>query len=422
MNSLRNRIAALLILAIVTVVGLATFAASRALQPPPLEATMEPIARQIQVHISMVERNRADAIASGVRLQSAPEAGMENEGLSRFLTRSLEKIGEPRTAIVSESANNLALTASIGLGNNTWLIVEIPNHRPPQSGWMVLAEWIVLIVIGSTMVSVFAASKITKPLRLIESAVGRVGSDGILPYIPETGSGELRATAQALNRLSARLKSAMESRMRLVAAAGHDLRTPMTRMRLRAEFVADDEERQKWLADLEELNSIADSAIRLVREEASPGGREIVRLDRLVGEVADELRQLGYQVTLSTAMPQSIAAGPIALKRGLQNLIINAATHGKGATVEVAGENDKAVVTIADEGPGIPEELLGQVFEPFFRVDAARRKTLPGAGLGLAIANEIVERFGGTITIANRKPSGLLQIVKFPRAAAALES
>jgi signal transduction histidine kinase len=364
----------------------------------------------------MIEHNRADAIASGVRLQSGPDSGAENEGLSRFFTQSLEKIGEPRRAVVTEGPNNPALIASVDLGDNTWLITEMPNLRLPPGGWVVLAGWIVLIIIGSTIISIFAASKITKPLRLIESAVGRVGSDGVLPHIPETGSGELRATAQALNRLSARLKSAMESRMRLVAAAGHDLRTPMTRMRLRAEFIADDDERQKWLADLEDLESIADSAIRLVREEASQDGQEIVRLDRMVHEVVDELRQLGYKARLSGAVPQSIAAGPIALKRGLRNLIINAATHGKGARIGVTQEDGEAVVTITDQGPGIPEELLGRVFEPFFRVDAARRKTLPGAGLGLAIAKEIIERFDGTITVANRKPSGLAQIVRFPLA------
>lgn len=130
-----------------------------------------------------------------------------------------------------------------------------------------------LIILGSTAISIFAASKIIRPLQLLEDAIGRIGADGVLPPIPETGSGEVRVTAQALNTLSSRLKTAMESRMRLVAAAGHDLRTPMTRMRLRAEFIADDEERQKWFDDLEELDAIADSAIRIVREEAEAGRR-----------------------------------------------------------------------------------------------------------------------------------------------------
>ena len=110
-----------------------------------------------------------------------------------------------------------------------------------------------------------------------------------------------------------------------------------------------------------------------------------------------------------------IAVGPLALKRALRNLIINAATHGRGAKVGLGREGDYAVITIRDEGPGIPEEMIDRVFEPFFRVDAARRKTMLGAGLGLAIAKEIIERFGGSITIVNsKKPKGLLQTVKLP--------
>jgi signal transduction histidine kinase len=275
----------------------------------------------------------------------------------------------------------------------------------------------VLIVMGSTAVSIFAASKITGPLELLQSAAGRIGSDGVLPHIPETGAGEVRATAQALNRLSARLRSAMESRMRLVAAAGHDLRTPMTRMRLRAEFVVDDEEREKWLADLEELDSIADSAIRLVREEvAAESASDTVQLDDLISEIVGEMRQLGLKVHPGAVEPIPARGAPLALKRAIRNLVINAATHGGGATVTLQQDQaGAAVITIADNGPGIPAELLSQVFEPFFRVDMARRKTVPGAGLGLAIAKEIIERFGGTIEIANGHPKGLVQTIRLER-------
>lgn len=416
MNSLRNRIAALLIIAIISVVGLATFAASRALQRPLPEATMDPITRQLHVLISLAEQNRADALAAGMRLQSAPAAGVEQEGLSRFLMKSLQMTGEPKSAIVTKSADVPILTASVDLGDGTWLISEIPDLGPPPGGLTALLAWAVLIVIGSTAVSIFAATKITRPLQLLESAATRIGADGVLPTIPEDGPGEVRATARALNQLSERLKSAMESRMRLVAAAGHDLRTPMTRMRLRAEFIPDEEERRKWFADLEELDLIADSAIRLVREEASQDGVETVGLGHLVRDVVHELGQLGYKVAPPPMMALPVAAGPIALKRALRNLIINAATHGKGAKVDLAREGDDAVVIISDEGPGIPEDLIGQVFEPFFRVDIGRRKSLPGAGLGLAIAKEIIERFGGTIAVANREPKGLMQKVTLPLA------
>ncbi|KRB60622.1 histidine kinase [Rhizobium sp. Root708] len=414
MKSLRNRIVGLLILAIVTVVALATFVASRVLQPPSAEMTVAATVAQLRISRELVSYSRDDAVRAGVVLKNIPPTGMRDDRLSDALDRALEKDGIDAEGLVTmPSGNEDGSMAAIKLADGEWLFAVLPNHGPPPDGWFVLAGWMILIVLGSTAVSIFAASKIIGPLELLQSAAGRIGTDGVLPHIPETGAGEVRATAQALNRLSARLRSAMESRMRLVAAAGHDLRTPMTRMRLRAEFVADDDEREKWLSDLEELDAIADSAIRLVREEvASPGVTETVHLHELVADIVTELQQLGFKAK-PTGLEETVARGaPLALKRAVRNLVINAATHGGGASVSVRQNDGKAVIVISDNGPGIPPDRLGQIFEPFFRVDSARRKTLPGAGLGLAIAKEIVERFGGTIEVANRNPSGLVQTVK----------
>jgi len=208
----------------------------------------------------------------------------------------------------------------------------------------------------------------------------------------------------------------MESRMRLVAAAGHDLRTPITRMRLRAEFVADEEERDKWLTDLDELERIADSAIARVREETGPESPEVIRLDALVANIAAELRDQHLDVSETVAQPVSVRASKLKLARALRNLMINAATHGVRARVKVDAAGDRTSrIVIEDDGPGIPPELLDQVFEPFFRADRARRQDVPGAGLGLTIAQEIVQRAGGAITIANRPDGGLIQIVELPR-------
>ncbi len=153
--------------------------------------------------------------------------------------------------------------------------------------WKGLVPLALVITVGATAVAVFTANRMVRPLVFLENAVASVGSDGLLPELPERGPAEVRATAKALNSLSTRLKRAMESRMRLVAAAGHDMRTPITRMRLRAEFVADEEERTKWLSDLDELERIADSAIMLVREETGAAAPELVRLDELVGDIGD---------------------------------------------------------------------------------------------------------------------------------------
>ncbi|WP_423209700.1 ATP-binding protein [Paracoccus yeei] len=408
MDSLRTRIAALLITAIVSVVVLATYAATRVMQPPSPQATMEPVARQIHTTAALLGYGAASPV--DVELQPEPAQGEIDRHQTGFLREALRRTGTPLEVVVTRQGERQPLNASVQVAPQGWLVLPISDMSPPPGRWKMLAIWLVLIVLGSAAISIHVAHRLTRPLQLLEDAVDGIGPDGTLDHIPETGSGEVQAAAKALNRLSAQLKRAMESRMRLVAAAGHDLRTPMTRMRLRAEFIEDDAERAKWLSDLEELDMIADSAIRLVREEVGVDGGEPIRLDRLLRQIALELRSLDHKVELGELPPLTVHAGPIALKRALRNLVANAATHGGGALVALARQGDNAVIRIQDDGPGVPSELLARIFEPFFRVDQARRKSFPGAGLGLAIAREIIERHGGNIVITNRQPHGLLQV------------
>lgn len=146
-----------------------------------------------------------------------------------------------------------------------------------------------------------------------------------------------------------------------------------------------------------------------------PGQCETIALDSLVDDVVNELVEIGLPVEMGPVDAMELLAAPFALKRALRNLIVNAATHGGQAKVSLVAEADEAVLSIVDTGPGIPEHLLGRVFEPFFRVDGARRKLLPGAGLGLAIAREIIENQQGTVSIANRIGGGLQQTVRLRR-------
>ena len=421
MKSLQARIAALLVAAIIGVVTLASLAATRVMQPPAPQATMEPVARQIHLALDLLGHGTGHdgtepgrGAAPQADLHPEPAAGEILPRESDFLREALRRTGSPRDVVVTRVGERTALNASVRVSPENWRVFAIPDMSPPAGRWKVLAIWLALIVLGSAAISIHIARRLTRPLQLLEDAADRVGPDGTLDHVPETGSAEVQSAARALNRLSVQLKDAMESRMRLVAAAGHDLRTPMTRMRLRAEFIEDAGERAKWLSDLEELDLIADSAIRLVREEVGPDGREPLRLDRLLGQIAQELRATGHRVDMGALPEMTVMAGPIALKRALRNLIANAATHGGGAHVSLARDGAQAVVAIRDEGPGVPPELLARIFEPFFRVDQARRKSFPGAGLGLAIAREIVERNGGTITIANRVPQGLVQTCRLP--------
>jgi signal transduction histidine kinase len=413
-NTLRVKIVLLLVVAIVSVVFLLTVMLFYIFGPPRRVHSLDPVAQQIEMLLRVV----ADG-SNVVSVVPKPATGFRYEGPTQRLRDALAARGLNLAVTVTRSGRGAPLVVSIPIEGQGWLLLPIADLPPQGVPWWVLGRWLLLIAFGATAIAVFVANRMVKPLVFLENAVESVGPDGMLPMLPEKGPGEVRATAKALNSLSTRLKRAMESRMRLVAAAGHDMRTPITRMRLRAEFVEDDEERTRWLADLDELERIADSAILLVREESGLASPEAIRVDELVQTIGDELREQNLDVTNTRLEPVTVYASRLKLNRALRNLIINAATHGVRARVEVANSGGTVRVLIEDDGPGIPPELLGQVFEPFFRADPARRQDIPGAGLGLTIAKEIIQRAGGTITISNRADGGLKQVVELPVAGAA---
>ncbi|MBY3155412.1 two-component sensor histidine kinase [Rhizobium laguerreae] len=290
---------------------------------------------------------------------------------------------------------------------------------PVQSDWepdlIILVLYAALIASSSAVVSIIAGNMVVRPLETLQKAIESVDPQAIIPQMAERGDGAALITVRLLNTLSEKLRNAMDSRMRLVAAAGHDLRTPLTRMRLRAEMLEDETQRNKWIDDVDEMMHIADSAISLVKEEVGSKERTTIRLDELIEDIAAELGMIGHHVQIGRLDRAEIEGGPLAIKRAISNLLVNACTHGEKASVSVISNSDQVVCGIRDEGPGIPEDVIQNAFEPFFRADPARRKSISGAGLGLAIVKEIVSRHGGTITLANRHPTGLYQEVIFPK-------
>src|SRR5580704_475719 len=412
MTSLRARIVLTLVLSIICVLGIstATLFWARAGHEQKEQAQY---ARLVSEGILLIAPFFGDDNKdSGARLGSSPVAGAPRPELTKILQSQLRRAGSDLEIVVTQPAESTHPIASVKFKSG-WLAIPVKD-RHSQGGIMVaVAGWILLVVIGTVAVALWFAYRITRHLSALERVAASIDADGVMPRLPETGPAELKATARALNTMTERLKNAAESRMRLVAAAGHDLRTPMTRMRLRAEFL-DEEDRAMWLNDLEELDRIADSAIQLVREETHREKSQLLRVDQVITEICQDLASMKASVTVMKMEAVTISSAPLALTRAVRNLVINAATHGGGAFVTVGLESSTASITIDDEGPGIPEQSMLRVFEPFFRVDAARRKSGPGAGLGLAIAKEIVERHGGKLTLQNRSPKGLRQKIIFP--------
>lgn len=415
MGSLRNRLTLFLVAAIVGVVVVAagvTFQILRQSEPDDFDGVF---AQAIALALLSANGSGEGARAAGIETGPAPRAAdILPDATAELQTRlRADGLSEAARVVTQDGAR---FHMAVPLADGSWMYLRYPGLPPSPLG--VLVPYLSLVALGALAVALVVTRRITGPLRILEKAAVSVRPDGTLPPIEPRGPPEIRATAHALNRLSERVRTATESRMRLVAAAGHDLRTPMTRMRLRAEFLPEDE-RQSWLKDLSELDEIADSAIRLVREEVGGEASEPVALRSLVSEIAQELEAIGRPVRLhpNEGGEVTLNGQRLALKRALRNLAENAATHGGGAVLRLETQGRLARLVVEDDGPGIPDAMLARVFEPFFRVDAGRRKTHGGAGLGLAIAREIVERHGGAIRIENRAEGGLRQVVDLPLAA-----
>ena len=429
MTSLRSRLALLLVVAIVGVVALAALISVLVLERPDRDSFRQAFAEEVRIISTVLADDPAAAERLAITVGAEPVGNVDDDEdlrvrRSKGIGNALKDNGLDIPVRIVADLEGRTRQLAFEFLPGRWAYLPYPGFRPRN--WPVFVFYMAAVVIGAAGVSVFAATKMTRPLKILDLAVSSVGRDGLPAHVPEDGPAEMRATAAALNRLTARVREAVESRMRLVAAAGHDLRTPMTRMRLRAEFLAD-EDREVWLKDLAELDRIADSAIRLVREEVDEASVEDVPLDPMLREITGELVEIGRDVVLHSPavatgsgrrgpLPPITRARPLALKRALRNLVDNAAVHGGGARIKLTSDADAAVVTIADDGPGIPEDLIGRAFEPFFRVDPGRRQFKPGAGLGMAIAKEIVDQAGGSIVVANRKGGGLDQTIRLPLA------
>ncbi|MFP5077098.1 ATP-binding protein [Rhizobium sp. YIM 134829] len=413
MLSLRTRFTGLLVAAVLFVMVTAAFVTATILAKPPEALFDLAMAEKAEMARLLLDSDPTAATRLAIPIRATPPSVVIDRELTDRVQRQAEARGYSVDLLIARSGRTMGRDLAIQLKDGRWALLGNPGRAAfPLKP---LTAYLTLVALGVLGVAIYASAVMLRPLRLLEDTTAAISADGKIPRIEETGPIEVRTTAQTINRLAARLNAAISSRMRLVAAAGHDMRTPLTRMRLRAEFVGDAEERALWLKDLEELDQIADSAIRLLREEMGPGLRETIALDPLLEDVVNELVEIGLPVRLGQVDTVELTASPFALKRALRNLIVNAATHGGGAEVSLEARDEEAVLSIVDEGPGIPEHLLGRVFEPFFRVDGARRKLLPGAGLGLAIAREIIGNQFGSVSIANRPGGGLQQTVRLRR-------
>jgi signal transduction histidine kinase len=256
----------------------------------------------------------------------------------------------------------------------------------------------------------------TAPLGALAAAAERLGRDVDAPPLSDAGSVEMRRASHAFNTMQERLRRLVENRTQMLAAISHDLRTQLTLLRLRAETVDAAEERDRMLATITEMEGMLTATLSFARDEAASEPRRRSDLGALLASVVDDMADAGLPVTMAPG-PEGIIAEckPGALRRAMLNLIDNAVKHGGGARAMLGANADMIEITIDDSGPGIPEDQLARVFQPFYRLEDSRSRDTGGIGLGLAIAASIVEAHGGELRLANRHTGGLRATIMLPR-------
>lgn len=300
------------------------------------------------------------------------------------------------------------------------LMVQV-TARPihPQFNY---ARFFAVFAISATVIlglGLWAARSVTAPLSLFGAAAERLGRNVDAPPLPENGPEEVRKAAAAFNGMQARIKRFIADRTTMLAAISHDLRTPLTRMRLRVEFVTDDEDRAKLIADLDEMEAMIAEALAFARNEAETEAPVAVDLQVLAERIAADQVAVGALVAVAPGPEALIPGRPSALKRALTNLVRNAVLYGGSARISVETRAEGFAIHVDDDGPGLDEADLERVFTPFLRLEESRNKASGGVGLGLSVARSTARAHGGDITLANRPEGGLRATLFLPAPLAA---
>lgn len=306
------------------------------------------------------------------------------------------------------------LYVSVQLEDQSWVIYGYPLQAfafdRDGSGIGPIIFW---LFVGGVVY--WLSNRLVRPIRTFSEAAERLGRDVNAPPLPVSGSREIRRAARAFNEMQTRIRRMIDDRTLMLAAIAHDLRTVLTRLRLRAEFIDDEEQQAKAAADIEEMQSMLDSSLAFARGETEAEERRTVNLAKMVQDLVDDISKTDGPATYLGPDQLIYSCGPNEMRRALSNVIRNAVVYGEEADVQLQQTQDNVRVTVSDKGPGIPSDLHEQVFQPFFRAEGSRNRETGGNGLGLAIARTIARRHGGDITLANRPTGGLTVTLLLPR-------
>ena len=292
--------------------------------------------------------------------------------------------------------------------------IQPEQRRPPFMGspWMTT---LLFAVISVTLLGLWAARALTAPLSSFAKAAESFSLNGAAAPLPERGPEEIRSVAKALNRMRERITGLIDDRTKMLAAISHDLRTPITRMRLRSEFIEDETHRSRMLSDLDQMRSMLESVLSFLRNDRKLEAMTLVDIASTLQLVTDQFGDMGRKVSYDGPAHAMATVRPDDLLRSVTNLVENAVRFGAEATIRLRTSPDQVTIDVEDDGPGISDAQKNNMLEPFVRGDDARNMDeASGFGLGLSIANAIVLAHGGVLSLHDRQPHGLVVRIQLP--------
>lgn len=359
-------------------------------------------------------RLREIAVANGVRIREARAA----------LTEDLPPLPPPRDGVPARGPEILeqrqerfrSLLLSAQLEDGRWVNGQMLILRPTNGPLLRLMGATMLIYLALLAAMILVVARLVRPLRDLTRAAARFRGRGETVQVEPQGPLDIRRAIEAFNAMGARVGSLIDEKDRMLGAIGHDLRTPLASLRIRAESMEPEEERARMIATIEEMAALLDDTLELARSGRSSEAARPVDLGALADAVVEEFRALGHEVSYAPAGRVVATIRPNLVRRALRNLIDNSVKYAGSATVDVSVHGACAQLAVVDTGPGIANGNLTSVQEPFVRVEASRSRSTGGTGLGLALARAAAQLHGGDLLLANREERGLRATLSLPLA------
>ncbi len=363
---------------------------------------------------ALEERLREAALANGLAIRAA--RGAVTEALP-FAGAQRDRLDPDQAARMEQRARRAqTLVLAVQLEDGSWLSARIVTARP--NPWAVLRPLLAtLLTYGIILAAmIWVAARLARPLRDLTAAAERFHGRGDAPRVEPRGPADLAKAITAFNAMSARAGAMLAEKDRMLGAIGHDLRTPLASLRIRAESVEPEEERARMIATIEEMAAMLDDTLALARSGRAVEPPRAVDLVALADTVVEEFVALGRDVALIEPPGPVVApVQPRLLRRAVRNLVANSVAYAGSARVAVREDDAEIVIEVSDSGPGIAPDELERVTEPFYRVEPSRNRETGGSGLGLALAKAAVEVHGGRLELANGAQGGLVARLRLPR-------